>query len=397
MEKRILDAGAPGDISPGATAPGMIVLFGSGETSPSGRKVFEAVFKTLSPAPRLALLETPAGFELNSAQVIGRVGEFLEQRLQNYHPQAQIIPARKRGTPFSPDDPAIAAPLLEADLIFMGPGSPTYAVRQLCDSLAWQYVRARHRLGAPLVLASAAVAAISAHTLPVYEIYKVGADLHWKDGLNLLGDYGLPLVFIPHWNNNDGGEALDTSRCFMGQARFAGLADLLPSDRTVVGIDEKTALTLDLAAGQAQVSGGGGVTLIHTGHRHARRPAGAPPPADLEEVAARRGGHVHHYASGERFPLDQLGRLATARPDDLPAAVWQAALQAAARREAARQAPPPPPTPAAPPPEALALAEARQAARARKDWPAADALRQQIEALGWKVADTPEGFRIEDL
>ncbi len=84
------------------------------------------------------------------------------------------MPARKRGSEFSPDDPALVHPLLEADLIFMGPGSPTYAVRQLRDSLAWHYLLARHQLGATLVFASAAVVAISAFALPVYEIYKVG-------------------------------------------------------------------------------------------------------------------------------------------------------------------------------------------------------------------------------
>ncbi|MBN2147175.1 MAG: hypothetical protein JW726_07285, partial [Anaerolineales bacterium] len=155
-------------------SPGPIVLFGSGETSPSGRKVFERVLRHLPMRPRLALLETPAGFELNSAQVIARVGEFLVHRLQNYQPQVEIVAARQRGTPFSPDDPQIVAPLLNADLIFMGPGSPSYAVRQLRDSLAWQYLLARHRLGAALVLASAAAIAVSTVSLPVYEIYKVG-------------------------------------------------------------------------------------------------------------------------------------------------------------------------------------------------------------------------------
>ena len=248
--------------------PGPVVLFGSGETSPSGRKVFDFLLSKLTPAPRLALLETPAGFELNSEQVIGRVAEFISHRLQNYRPQVEIVAARKRGTPFSPDDPAVAAPLLEADLIFMGPGSPSYAVRQLQDSLAWQYLQARHRLGAALSFASAATVAAGAYALPVYEIYKVGEDLHWKPGLDLLGPYGLPLVFIPHWNNNDGGEELDTSRCFMGQERFAKLMEMLPPDLTVIGLDEKTALVLDVQAGVCRVMGLGGVTLIHTGHMH---------------------------------------------------------------------------------------------------------------------------------
>jgi hypothetical protein len=51
---------------------------------------------------------------------------------------------------------------LDADVIFLGPGSPSYAVRQSQDSLAWQYLVARHRLGAGLALASAATIAIGA-------------------------------------------------------------------------------------------------------------------------------------------------------------------------------------------------------------------------------------------
>ena len=81
-------------------------------------------------------------------------------------------------------------PLLEADLIFMGPGSPTYAVRQLQGQPglalhAWRATAWERRL----VLASAAVVAISAYALPVYEIYKVGEDLHWNEGLDFFGLY----------------------------------------------------------------------------------------------------------------------------------------------------------------------------------------------------------------
>lgn len=196
--------------------PGPLVLFGSGETAPSGRKVFDILMRRLPPSPRVMLLETPAGFEPNSSRVIGRVAEFIEHRLQNYNPQITIIPARQRETPFSPDDPEIAAPILEADLIFLGPGSPTYAVRQLKNSVVWQNVLARHRLGAALVLASAATVAASLFSLPVYEIYKVGEDLHWKPGLDFFGVYGFPLIFIPHWNNTEGGEELELEPLFHG-------------------------------------------------------------------------------------------------------------------------------------------------------------------------------------
>jgi cysteinyl-tRNA synthetase len=44
-----------------------------------------------------------------------------------------------------------------------------------------------------------------------------------------------------------------------------------------------------------------------------------------------------------------------------------------------------------PPPEALALAERRTAARAAKDWAAADRLRDELRAMGWEVRDGPQG------
>jgi len=105
---------------------------------------------------------------------------------------------------------------------------PTYAIRQLKGTLAWDIIRARHRLGATLVFASAATISVSAWALPVYEIYKVGEDVFANQGLNLFRDFGLHLSFIPHWNNADGGVDLDTSRCFIGMDRFVEWCNLVP-------------------------------------------------------------------------------------------------------------------------------------------------------------------------
>jgi hypothetical protein len=353
--------------------PGPVLLFGSGETSPSGQKIFNHLFRRLlvdildpagiptQPALRVAILETPAGFELNSAQVAGRVGEFLRHHLQNYCLQVAVIPARRRGTPDSPDNPSILAPLLHAEIIFMGPGSPTYAVRQLQDSQAWHLLVARHRLGGALALASAASIAAGVCALPVYEIYKVGEDIHWKPGLDLFGPYNLSLVFIPHWNNADGGEELDTSRCFMGRARFAALLERLPPGVTVVGIDEGTGLLLDLEGERCQVVGRDGVTLL-------------------------RAAGEWRFSNGDTFSIQELGDF---RPLDdprsgLPAGIWRQANEALDRPAGTAQVPA----------DILALVEARQAARQSQDWPRADRLREQIAALGWQVVDTAEGPRI---
>ena len=214
MDQSVAPTGHPASIAhKGAThTPGPVVFFGSGEASPTARRVHAAALAGVTPPVRACVLETPAGFEPNSARVAGRLAEFLRQRLVPFRPEVVVVPARKRGTPFSPDDPDVVAPLLRSNYVVLGPGSPTYAAAQLAGSLAWHTILARHRLGAPLVLASAAAIAASAHALPVYEIYKVGQDLHWKPGLDLLGPYGRSVAIVPHWNNHDGGDELDTSR-----------------------------------------------------------------------------------------------------------------------------------------------------------------------------------------
>ncbi len=333
--------------------PGVIALIGSGETAANGGLAFEAIAARYPSPLHVAILETPAGFEPNSASVAGRVADFIARRLQNYAPEIGVIPARRRGDPDGPDNPAILAPLLAADLIYMGAGSPTYAVRQLRGSLAWQAILARHGEGASVVLASAAAIASGHALLPVYEIYKAGEDLHWLEGLHLFGLYGAQLAVMPHWNNTDGGAELDTSRCFMGEARFAALAAMLPAETNILGIDEHTTLLIDPTQRQCTVIGQGQVTVITEGVERA-------------------------HTTGEVFPAAELGPWHEANLPEMPQA-----LRSVAPDERVADA--------GPPPEALALAAQREDARERQDWPRADALRAAIEALGWAVRDTPAG------
>ncbi|MEJ2735009.1 MAG: cysteinyl-tRNA synthetase [Anaerolineae bacterium] len=352
-------------VSKVADGAGLVVLLGSGETTASGRRIFDWLLRQLPTPVRLAILETPAGFELNSAQVAGQIGDFMRKHLQNYHPQVTIVPARKRGTPLDPDQPDIAALIRGSDLILLGPGSPTYAVRQLEDSLTWYTAVACHRLGAALVLSSAATIAASAWALPVYEIYKVGEDLHWRAGLDFFAAYGLSLVLVPHWNNQDGGADLDTSRCYVGRARFEPLLEMLPTDATVVGIDERTALVLDLEAEACQVLGPGSVTVV-------------------------RDGNEQCFGSKVTFPLNELGPFRQPGLEfGLPARVWEEVRRAHARAQADAV-----PTPSR---EVMALVERRERARGRRQWRKADALRDQIAHMGWQVLDTPDGPRLESV
>jgi len=341
--------------------PGLIVLLGSGETLPSSGKTHVFVAQRLPPNSRIVILETPAGFEPNSDLVAHKIKEFLAIRLQNYRPSIEVLPARRRGTAFSPDEVNIVAPILKADEILLGPGSPSYAVRQLRDSLALQMITARQRRGATLFLSSSAALAFGAYTIPVYEIYKVGEDLHWKRGLDFFRQYGLALSVVPHWNNNDGGEEVDTSRCYIGKTRFEALLEMLPDNQTIIGVDEHTSISLDFVEGCCHVIGNDTVTIL-------------------------RGGQTQKFSKGSKFPLDGLGEWHIPEVQNgIPASVWEMAMQAEAEKEAEAQKAPKPPE------MVRSLADARDEARGNKEWAKADELRAQVAALGWQINDSPDG------
>ena len=327
---------------------GKIAFLGSGETSLAGGRIFESLARNISEPSsgprslRIAVMETTAGFEQNSFQVASRVAEFLKTRLQNYKPVIDIIPARKLGTELSPDNPQILQPLLSANMIFMGPGSPSYAARQLRGTLAWDIIRARHRAGATLVFSSAATISVGARVLPVYEIYKVGEDVHVKPGLDLFADYGMNLSFVPHWNNAEGGIDLDTSRCFIGIERFDLWRSLLPVENILVGLDEHSGIIVDFDKAICEVSGVSSVTVLkQTG--------------------------MEIYPSGAKFPLSELGQFTA--PADLDNGIQSAA------RELISQTAKLDSNEDTPPDEALSLLEQRKEARTRKDFAESDRLR----------------------
>jgi peptidase E len=150
--------------------------------------------------------------------------------------------------------------LRKADYILIGPGSPSYAVRQWQQTPIPDIIKKRIEEGGCLVAASAAALTVGRSTLPVYEIYKVGEDLHWVEGMDILGHFGFDFVVIPHWNNAEGGTH-DTRFCYMGEPRFKKLMALLPEDVSILGLDEHTACIIDLEKEKMTIKGIGRMTL----------------------------------------------------------------------------------------------------------------------------------------
>jgi len=168
----------------------------------------------------------------------------------------------------------------DAHYVFAGPGSPTYALRQWAGSPLAGLLAKKLRDGGVVTFASAAALTLGRFTLPVYEIYKVGEEPRWLNGLNILAEIGIDAAVIPHYNNAEGGHH-DTRFCYMGERRLAMLERELPSDTYILGVDEHTGVVIDIDAQTATVVGKGVLTL-------------------------RYGGASTEIASGQVLPLQRL-------------------------------------------------------------------------------------------
>jgi hypothetical protein len=118
--------------------------------------------------------------------------------------------------------------------------------------------------GGAVVFASAAALTLGRYTVPVYEIYKVGAEPAWAEGLGLLDFLGPNVAVIPHYDNAEGGNH-DTRFCYLGEPRLAALEEQMAPDGWVLGVDEHTGCIFDLDAGTAAVVGNGTVTVRRQG------------------------------------------------------------------------------------------------------------------------------------
>ena len=239
-----------------AAAGQVLAIMGSGETSPTMVTVHKALIAGMGGQPAGALLlQTPYAFQENCADISTRARQYFDRS----------VGLTVSVFPDDADDAAGLAPLRTAGWVFSGPGSPTYALARWDTSGVSQALRDRIAAGHGLtVMASAAAATIGCATLPVYEIYKAGADPHWLGGVGLLGLLDLPVALIPHYNNTEGGTH-DTRYCYLGERRLARMERDLPAGAAVLGVDEHTAAVIDLAASTLAVTGRGTVTVRRAG------------------------------------------------------------------------------------------------------------------------------------
>lgn len=254
---------------------GKIALIGSGELTPSMVEVHKYLVADQTERRKSVFLDTPAGFQPNADDISRKAQQYFHDNVQ----RELIVGSCKSMETLSAYDLQLLLQLFsETGFLLVGPGSPTYLLRQMSDSSLLSAMVEIAKTGGSLAIASAAALTAGSHTLPVYEIYKVGEPLHWKTGLNILSHFGIDLVVIPHWDNGEGGTH-DTRFCYMGWERFEQLRKLLPADTAYLGIDEHTACVLDFQSGHCEIRGQGGIEILQ----------------DQQHV---------HFAKGERFSLD---------------------------------------------------------------------------------------------
>ncbi len=294
--------------------PRILAIMGSGETAPTMAKVHRALFERLeagaSPVPA-AILDTPYGFQENADELSSRTLEFFATSVGRPVAVASYRSREVDGLVLA----TAVARIREARYVMAGPGSPSYALRQWAGGPIPDALAAKLAGGGILTMASAAALTVGVVTIPVYEVYKVGEEPRWLEGLDLLGRAtGLRAAVVPHFDNAEGGTH-DTRFCYMGERRLRMLEAALPDGAFILGVDSHTALVLDLEAGTATVSGLGGVTVRVDG-RSAVFPGGSEVAIDAFGEAARElaagqavdvdrefGGGRHGTAGGRSMPV----------------------------------------------------------------------------------------------
>jgi hypothetical protein len=322
-------------------------------------------------------LDTAYGFQLNVPQMSEKLEEYFAKSL-NVTLTTLPFPSYERATEL--ERTLFKRQVRDANYVFTGPGSPTYALAQWAPLKFGDDLLSVLDKGGTICAASAASLTLGAFTAPIYEIYKVGdEDPRWREGLNVLGALGLNCVVIPHFDNNEGGN-YDTRYCYLGEPRLLMLESQLPDGVATLGIDEHTALIFDFAEetltvrgranGYWRVNGQARVlenaTTIHLSElrvdsitprpQKAEAVRRANLPLELAEIAETGG-------EGGREALALLVQLASTGGEGFidPTSLVEAVLKS------------------------------RASARAQGHFELADQLRDVIVNAGIDVQDTPEG------
>lgn len=221
----------------------------------------DLIARVSDPKPNAILLDTPFGFQENADELAARIVAYFREHVRS---EITLASFRHSERATALEHEQFLSRIDGANYVFAGPGSPTYALRHWRDHGVAARLTEKVRQGGCIAFASAAAIGLGAYALPVYEIYKVGDDPTWMEGLDVLGAIGIRCAVVPHYNNHEGGTH-DTRFCWMGEPRLRTLESMLPDDVMILGIDEYTACIVDVEARTVTVHGPGAVTVRRRG------------------------------------------------------------------------------------------------------------------------------------
>ena len=286
------------------TLPRILAIMGSGETAPTMVTTHRRLTSLLPSPVAAVVLDTPYGFQENAPELASRAVEYFRTSVNVDLAVAGLIRLRDTHLPADPVEVERGLRILtDANYVFAGPGSPTYALRQWSGSPVARIINNKLATGGIVTFASAAALTLGKVTVPVYEVYKVGQDVQRLEGLDILGGIGINAAVIPHYDNTEGGHH-DTRFCYLGEARLHVFESLLDDDTYVLGIDEHTGLVIDLDAGHATVVGNSTVTIRLRSESFVYHTGDIIPLAVLQDPSQLRDGSTVVAASAAMQPLD---------------------------------------------------------------------------------------------
>jgi cyanophycinase len=231
-------------------------LLGSGEFLPWAAEVDRALLERATGDGRALVMPTasaPEGEEVFGRWAAMGIGHYRELGVE-----AQLVPIRTRG---DADDPANAALLEEASLLFVSGGNPAYLSATLAGTAFWAALLRALDRGLAYGGCSAGVQCLGERALDPAAAARLDPEV-WRPALGLFRG----VWFGPHW------DALD--RYAPGLSAF--IDGSVPAGDLLLAIDEDSAVVGD--GERWDVVGAGGAHV-------------------------RREGAWTHHGSGERFTL----------------------------------------------------------------------------------------------
>ena len=205
--------------------PGTVALVGSGEYLDGMNTTDAYLLETLGGAQeaRVVLLPTASGREVNGPTYWNDLGlrHFAALGVKDIRATRIIDAASAR-------DPAQLALLRDADLYYFSGGDPQQIIQSMRQSPAWEIISAAYERGAVLAGCSAGAMAFGGYTISIRQLMQSGHSA-WASALGIVPQ----LIVFPHF---------DRMANFISKVVFQGLINTLPDSRSIVGVDENTAL-----------------------------------------------------------------------------------------------------------------------------------------------------------